>query len=118
MSANWLSPWRTTGPSGSLEMTSGRMRKSSKVRGGGTFEERQSWAYQRALTREPTAREIELLRALFDQQRARYRTDESGASALLRVGEAPLPKGNAPELAAWTGVARAILNLNEVVTRN
>ncbi|KAB2644411.1 MAG: DUF1553 domain-containing protein [Verrucomicrobia bacterium] len=87
-------------------------------RGGGTFEERLSWAYQRALTREPTAREIELLRALFDQQRARYRTDESGASALLRVGEAPLPKGNAPELAAWTGVARAILNLNEVVTRN
>ena len=25
MSANWLSPWRTTGPSGSLEMISGRM---------------------------------------------------------------------------------------------
>ena len=24
MSANWLSPWRTTGPSGSLEMISGR----------------------------------------------------------------------------------------------
>ncbi len=23
MSSNWLSPWRTTGPSGSFEMTSG-----------------------------------------------------------------------------------------------
>ena len=37
MSANWLSPWRTTGPKGSLEMISGRMKKSSKVRGGGTL---------------------------------------------------------------------------------
>ena len=35
MSANWLSPWRTTGPSGSLEMISGRMTKSSELRGGG-----------------------------------------------------------------------------------
>ena len=25
MSAHWLSPWRTTGPSGSFEMISGRM---------------------------------------------------------------------------------------------
>jgi hypothetical protein len=29
MSAHWLSPWRTTGPSGSLEMISGRMMKFS-----------------------------------------------------------------------------------------
>jgi hypothetical protein len=63
-------------------------------------------------------REIELLRTLFDQQLTRYRTDKDGAIELLRVGEAPRPKGNAPELAAWTSVARAILNLNEVVTRN
>ena len=87
-------------------------------RGGRTFEKRLSWAYQRALTREPNARELELLRTLFDQQLTRYRTDTDGASELLRVGDAPKPKGNAPELAAWTSVARAILNLNEVVTRN
>ncbi len=87
-------------------------------RGGRTFEKRLNWAYQRALTRDPNAREIEMLRALFDQQLTRYRTDKDGANELLRVGEAPMPKRNAPELAAWTSIARAILNLNEVVTRN
>jgi hypothetical protein len=37
MSANWLSPWRTAGARGSLEMISGSTMKSSAVAGGGTF---------------------------------------------------------------------------------
>ena len=37
MSPNWLSPWRTAGPSGSLEMISGSTMKSSGVAGGGTL---------------------------------------------------------------------------------
>jgi len=38
---------------------------------------------------------------------------------LLSVGEHPLPKDiPAQELAAWTSVARVILNLPETITRN
>ena len=37
MSANCWSPWRTAGASGSFEMISGRMTKSSAVAGGGTL---------------------------------------------------------------------------------
>ena len=41
------------------------------------------------------------------------------ADAFLRIGERPLPAGiNAAELAAWTNVARTILNLHETITRN
>jgi hypothetical protein len=38
---------------------------------------------------------------------------------LLAVGQAPAAPGVDPaELAAWTSVARVILNLHEAVTRN
>jgi hypothetical protein len=37
----------------------------------------------------------------------------------LKVGAAPSPPAVAPaELAAWTSVARAVMNLHETVTRN
>ena len=37
---------------------------------------------------------------------------------LLDVGDAPAPKDlDPPELAAWTSVARVILNLHETITR-
>ena len=40
------------------------------------------------------------------------------AEKLLSVGETPVPKEiPAPELASWTSIARAILNLSETVTR-
>jgi len=60
-----------------------------------------------------------VLRQLFEQQRTRYRADPAGARALVSTGEAPvaadLPEA---ELAAWTAVSRALLNLHETVTRS
>jgi len=38
---------------------------------------------------------------------------------LIRTGIAPVPGDIPPvELAAWTSVARAVLNLHETITRN
>ncbi len=42
-----------------------------------------------------------------------------GARELLGIGDAPAPAGIDPaELAAWTSVARVLLNLHETITRN
>jgi hypothetical protein len=48
-----------------------------------------------------------------------YAADPAGAAKLVSVGLAPRPKDvNVVELAAWTSVARVLLNLNESITRN
>ena len=78
-----------------------------------------TWAFQRAVARPPAPEEVRLLRRLFDQQRARYQADPESARALLSTGARPVPADLAPaELAAWTAVARALLNLHETVTRS
>ena len=41
------------------------------------------------------------------------------AGELLKVGERPLPQGaDTAALAAWTSVARVVLNLHETITRD
>jgi len=90
------------------------------VRGGGwSFPSRLSWAYQRALSRAPAPDEVRALRRLFDVQRARYQADPAAARDLLRTGAAPFPDDlPLADLAAWTSVSRALLNLHETVTRS
>ena len=77
-------------------------------------------AFQLALSRSPDRVERETLAALLDQEAAHYAADPAAAARLLEnVGQAPVPDDlPATQLAAWTSVARAILNLNETVTRN
>ena len=44
--------------------------------------------------------------------------DEEAAAKLIAVGESPPPESiDIAELAAWTSVARVILNLHETITR-
>jgi hypothetical protein len=87
--------------------------------GGANFERRLAQAYARALARPPTAEEARLLGGLYQKQLARYRAEPEAARQLISTGEWPVAKDlPAPELAAWTAVARAILNLNETITRN
>jgi hypothetical protein len=87
--------------------------------GGTTALERISWAWRRAVSREPEPEEAALLAALHTGHLEAYREDPAAARELVAVGKAPLPPGvDTAELAAWTSVARAILNLHETVTRN
>ncbi len=75
-------------------------------------------AFQRALSRSPNARESDSLLRFLDHQREHYKTDLAEAEKLQHVGLAPADsKIPSAELAAWTQVCRAVLNLNEVITR-
>ena len=48
-----------------------------------------------------------------------FRSDPRAAEAVLKVGDSAPPRDADPVLlAAWTSVARVILNLNETITRN
>jgi hypothetical protein len=86
--------------------------------GGSAFEDRLRWAYARALGREPSKAELQVLRDLFGKHLKEYRAKPEEAGLLVATGLAPPPKGlKVEELAAWTSVTRAILNLPEVITR-
>ncbi len=87
--------------------------------GGGAARTKIAWAFARAVARAPTAAEAKLLEGLLTKQRARYVKDEAAARELVSTGAAPVPQ-DLPviEHAAWTSVARAILNLHETITRN
>jgi len=87
--------------------------------GGATPAERIGFLYKTALSREPQANEREVLERLYQKHLAEYRQDVGAADALLTVGARPMPaNGDRAELAAWTSVARVILNLHEFLTRN
>ncbi|MGH9934902.1 MAG: DUF1553 domain-containing protein, partial [Blastocatellia bacterium] len=86
--------------------------------GGKDARSRIVYAFRLALARKPSAREAQVLRDLLSQQLINYRKDGKAASELLRVGESVADnKIDQAELAAWTMVASAILNLDETITK-
>jgi hypothetical protein len=86
--------------------------------GGANPAARIQWAVNHALSRPATDDEQKVLGELFAKHSAHYANDVEAAKALLSNGTAPVPKDvNVSELAAWTSVARAVLNLNETITR-
>ena len=69
--------------------------------------------------RPPNAEEVRVLASLLERARTEFARRPEGARRLVATGQAPLPKDlPAVELAAWTQVARAILNLPELITRS
>ena len=70
------------------------------------------------LLRELTASEKSRLLQLLQTARRDYSLAPEQANALLAVGLSPVPEGvDRPELAAWTTLGRALLNLSECLTR-
>jgi hypothetical protein len=81
--------------------------------------DRINFAFRLALQRDAGGEEIGILTKLYEKHRAHYEANVKDAQAILGVGYAPAAKEiPAAELAAWTSVARAILNLHETITRN
>ena len=78
-----------------------------------------SWKVARSLIRHaPKAAELDVLLQLYRAQLASYRADAASAARVLHVGESELPPALDPaQLAAWTMVASAILNLDETITK-
>ena len=87
--------------------------------GKSTDSERVEWAIRDSLSRKVISNESQLLLSLLNKHRAEYVADTASADRLLSVGDYPIASDlNRTELAAWTSVARAILNLHETITRN
>ncbi|HEX8912328.1 MAG TPA: DUF1549 and DUF1553 domain-containing protein [Humisphaera sp.] len=74
---------------------------------------RATFVFRRALTRPPTADELELLTKFAAAQRQRVEKKELDPQKLSGSKDA-----DAAERAVWTAVARAVLNLDEAVTKN
>lgn len=78
-----------------------------------------AWAWRNALQRVPNEEEVQLAQQLLQEHRGYYRQDPEAANQLLGVGMAPNPESlDKVELAAWTHIARVLLNLHESITRS
>ena len=71
------------------------------------------WLLRRCLTRPPGRDELGLLVKFYEAQRRRLAGKELDALALAGPGD-----GDVRERAAWTALARALLNLDEFITAN
>jgi hypothetical protein len=86
--------------------------------GGRSDADRLEFAFRLATARRPTETELNVLVKSLRAFRERYRADESAALKLLSQGERPRNETlNVAELAAHAVVARLILNLDQVVTK-
>jgi hypothetical protein len=82
-------------------------------------DERLNWLYQRVLSRPPKGEERTILIELLSKHRRQYSSDKDAAAKVISTGLAPVVKDlDAVELAAWTSVTRAVLNLHETISRN
>jgi hypothetical protein len=87
--------------------------------GGADAKSRLTWAWREVLSRAPRPDEMATIQSLLDKQLSEYRADPAAAQALLKTGQTPAPTDvDPPELAAWTNIARVILNLHETITRS
>ncbi|HEV3115920.1 MAG TPA: DUF1549 and DUF1553 domain-containing protein, partial [Gemmataceae bacterium] len=85
----------------------------------GSVDERIQFAYRQILNRKARPEEVKLLASIHDKHLQEFRTEKQAPDLLLQVGDHPAPREmDAAELAAWTSVARVILNLHETITRH
>lgn len=75
-------------------------------------------AFRRTLSRDADANEIRVLEDLYRSQLEQFKQTPAQADELLKVGARPVAANvDVAELAAWTAVARVMLNLHETITR-
>ena len=86
--------------------------------GGDNEEERIRFAFRLATSRKPNQRELKLLTDLLKDQLTDFRSEPTRATSLLGVGEFGYHGDlNQVELASYTVVANAILNLSETILK-
>jgi hypothetical protein len=87
--------------------------------GGSNLQSQIQWAFQEATDRLPENDEVQVLIDLHGKSLAHFKADPSGTVNYLKIGDSVVPSGvKLPELAAMTNVARVIMNLHEVITRD
>ncbi|MFM7845623.1 MAG: DUF1553 domain-containing protein, partial [Planctomycetota bacterium] len=73
--------------------------------------------FRRCVTRPPTAEELQLVLRFQEQQRQRFASGQLDPAPLAGTG-AGTGAGDVAVRAAWIATARAILNLDETITKN
>jgi hypothetical protein len=74
--------------------------------------------FRLCVARAPSAKERDVLLALYRETLDKYRKDAKAAEAMAKGGGQPIPEGaDVAELAAWTVVANVLLNLDETITK-
>jgi hypothetical protein len=81
----------------------------------GGVEERLRYGFQLCVSREPAPAEMAVLRRLFDALRKNCEANPDAAAKL--AGKMKMSGVELPEAAAWVALARALMNLDEFVTR-
>lgn len=75
-------------------------------------------AFQCVTSRVPEAQELDLLENLLKEHQAQFEAHPDSIQGLLKMGQGPfVESGREVTMAAWTSVCRALLNLQEFVTR-
>ncbi len=95
--------------------------KRAILEGGKTDAERLTYAFRLCVARKPTADELSVLTGLLEKHRKRFEKGEADASLVAR-GKSASPNEGPPvvpfnDWAAYTLVARVLLNLDETVTK-
>ncbi len=86
--------------------------------GGGDVESRLRYGFLLALTRQPSRQELAVTTELLLAQLAEFSNNPAAAQSLLDVGKSPADASlDTIEQAAWTTIARMMLNLNETITK-
>jgi hypothetical protein len=78
------------------------------------WNERLDTAFQLCLSRRPTRSERDRLANYYEGQK---KLNERDAEALKQLALNPLPGVLPVEVAAWTGLSRVLMNLDEFITR-
>jgi hypothetical protein len=76
---------------------------------------RVTYGFRRAVTRRPSAEELDRLLTFWRMEVDRFRGDPKSAAELIQENSGL--SSQSPELAAWTMVANVLLNLDETITK-
>lgn len=81
-------------------------------------ESRLRQAFRRIICRQPTGKELDILKSYLEQQRTAFSNGQLNADKTLAHGEYPLPTQlNKKELAAWMKLCSTIYNMEEAITK-
>jgi hypothetical protein len=83
----------------------------------GTDNERLQFGFRVAFARNPSEMESKILLQTLAERRVKYDANPEQATAVLSVGDTPMPTKNLGEHAAWATLGRVLLNLSEFITK-
>ena len=76
------------------------------------------FAFRQALTRQPTSNEVERISRLYEEVYPRFAENDEAATEMATNPIGPLPDSeDAAELATWTVICNAVLNLDELLMK-